>query len=411
MTSNNPNVRPPADAFFVDITRGYKQRAAYTTVDFDLIPSRLTLSAGTRYSSTETQEVGSTVSSYGCGLILHPTAPNPCVDEPANHFFINLDAKKLDRTYSGFKSRANLSWNVTDDALLYYTWSQGFRAGGFNRTGLLTPSSPLSAGKWPWQKQASLHNGWTAPLSFAPDNLTNNELGWKSTWMNRRIQWDGAIYQENWDNAQISVGETGVINLSLFLNGGDYRVRGVETSLVARVTSGLSIEAAGAWNQSALVKPGTFFWNDGTPIDFSLLKRPTANGLESFPSPGGTPGTPLAGAPPFQGNVRMRYDFTVNGYDAFAQIGVVHQSHSFSTTSKLATDLQDHPELYELAPFTTYDGALGTGKDGWLAQLYAENLTDARAQLFANYFQFYKAVTVNRPRTIGLRFSYKFGAR
>ena len=42
--------------------------------------------------------------------------------------------KGLDRTFSGFRSRANLSWKVTEDALLYYTWSQGFRAGGFNRT-------------------------------------------------------------------------------------------------------------------------------------------------------------------------------------------------------------------------------------------------------------------------------------
>jgi iron complex outermembrane receptor protein len=42
-------------------------------------------------------------------------------------------------------------------------------------------------------------------------------------------------------------------------------------------------------------------------------------------------------------------------------------------------------------------------------QLYGQNLTDTRAQLFANYAQFYKAVTVNRPRTIGLRFNYRFG--
>ena len=41
-------------------------------------------------------------------------------------------------------------------------------------------------------------------------------------------------------------------------------------------------------------------------------------------------------------------------------------------------------------------------------QLYGQNLTDTRAQLFANYGQYYKAITVSRPRTIGLRFNYKF---
>ena len=53
-----------------------------------------------------------------------------------------------------------------------------------------------------------------ARLAFAPDTLTNNEFGWKTMWMDRRVQWDGAIYQENWDHAQIS------------LNGARYRRSG-----------------------------------------------------------------------------------------------------------------------------------------------------------------------------------------
>jgi hypothetical protein len=44
-------------------------------------------------------------------------------------------------------------------------------------------------------------------------------------------------------------------------------------------------------------------------------------------------------------------------------------------------------------------------------QVYGENLTDTRAELYANYAQWYKAVTVSRPRTIGLRLSYKFSGR
>ncbi len=46
-----------------------------------------------------------------------------------------------------------------------------------------------------------------------------------------------------------------------------------------------------------------------------------------------------------------------------------------------------------------------------VVQFYAENLTDTRAELFANYSLGYKAVTVNRPRTIGLRMTYSFGGR
>jgi hypothetical protein len=109
--------------------------------------------------------------------------------------------------------------------------------------------------------------------------------------------------------------------------------------------------------------------------------------------------------------ISARYDFALGGYDAFAQIGAVHQSHPLASTNQFTTDLQDHRIACELRPFTTFDGALGVGKDAWLSQFYGENLTDTRAQVFANYSQDYKAVTVKRPRTIGLRIGYKFSAR
>lgn len=402
VTSNNPNVRPLGDGFFDDITRGYTQKAAYASVDFDLVPQELTLTAGTRYFGTDTSEVGSSVGSFGCQRLTNiPTVPEPCV----NHSnFTNLNAENLHRTFSGFRSRANLSWKVTEDAMLYYTWSQGYRAGGFNRTPFAAAgNSPLAPGNAPWQAQAREHNGWTA-RDFAPDNLTNNELGWKTMWRDRRIQWNGAIYQEDWNNAQINVGALGVINYGVILNGGNYRVRGVETSVVARVTTGLTIEGGAAWNHSELAKQTSFLWRDGTPIDFSALQ--TSSG-QKLSNPGGALGSPLAGAPPFQVNLGARYEFTLNGFDAFAQLDAVHQSHSLATTDQLSLDPQGNSIAYDLPAFTAYDGALGVGKNAWLVQVYGENLTDTRAELYANHAQWYKAITVSRPRTIGLRFSYK----
>jgi iron complex outermembrane recepter protein len=121
----------------------------------------LTLTAGTRYSRTNTSEVGSTVGSFGCQLIFNPTAPNPCLNHSA---FVNINAEDLNKTYSGFKSRANLGWKVTEDALLYYTWSQGFRAGGINRAPRSAAyNSPLAANAEPWQEQAGKHRGYVAP--------------------------------------------------------------------------------------------------------------------------------------------------------------------------------------------------------------------------------------------------------
>ena len=406
VTSIDPNVRPPADSFFSDITRGYTQKAAYLSLDVDLVPDSLTLTVGTRYSYTRTSEVGSSVGGFGCQILYNPTAPDPCL----NHSnFVNLDARGFERTYSGFKSRANLSWKITPDAMLYYTWSQGFRAGGFNRAQAAGLNSPLTANHKLWQAQAGKHGSWAPPVAFAPDSLTNNELGWKTHWLNHHIQWNGTLYQEDWRNAQISASSGGTLGTTgVTINGGDYRVRGVETSCVVRLATGLTIEGAAHWNHSELVREATFLWADGTPIDFSMLQ--TAAG-KPFPNPGGALGSPLAGAPPFQGTIRARYEFALSGLGAFAQIAAVHQSHSLSTTNQLTSDLQGNPTAYDLHAFTSYDGAVGVGKDGWLVQVYGENLADTRAQLYANYAQFYKAVTVSRPRTIGLRYSYMLGTK
>jgi iron complex outermembrane receptor protein len=403
-TLNNPNVRPLGDGYFNDITRGYKQKAAYASVDVDLIPGALTLTAGTRYYNTNTTEVGAIASSFGCQLAAD--APNPCIDHSE---FENLNQEGLNRTYSGFRSRANLSWKPSEDALLYYTWSQGFRAGGFNRI-LGTPEvSPLAyvAKPAPWQVLAHDHGGWTAPLAYAPDTLTNNELGWKTAWLDERLQWSGAFYQEDWNRAQIDAIATRVL-AGATINGGNYRVRGLETFARARA-SALTIEVGVAWNHSELVKEASFFWADGTPINFSLLQT-SATGPK-LANPAGTLGSSLAGDPTFQGNFRARYEFDLNDCRAFAQIGVVHQSDSLSTTDRLTLDLQGKSVAYELPSFTTYDAALGVGKGGWTLQAYGENLTDTRAEAFANYSLGYKAVTVNRPRTIGLRMTYSFGGR
>jgi len=84
-------------------------------------------------------------------------------------------------------------------------------------------------------------------------------------------------------------------------------VRGVETSGVARVATGLTIEAGAAWNHSELVKQATFLWRDGTPIDFSALQ--TSRG-EKVSNPNGAL-VPRSPRRPCSSNIRARYEFTL----------------------------------------------------------------------------------------------------
>jgi len=366
-TSNNPNVRNDNTAFFDDITRGYTQKAVFGSVDFDIIPKTLTLTVGTRYYKFDNTEVGSAVSSFDC--YVGYTTTTPCDNYT---YGVNLDAEHLHSTYSGFKSRANLSWKVTDDAMVYYTWSQGFRPGGFNRS-----------------SKTVLGGEFATPLTFAPDTLINNELGWKTEWFDHRLQLNGAVYQEDWKNVQVSFYDPqgGLGNLIFTTNGPSYRVRGVETQIVARVTHGLTFTGAASWNSSDQTNSPYLIGTDGQPI-------------KSIPNPYGPLNSPLAQSPPFQANLRARYEFTFNDYHAFWQLGGVHQAHSYSATGNV--------QAFDQPGYTTYDGALGVAKDAWLVQLYGENITDVRYVTFINSGQFVQTNFIGRPRTIGLKYSYKF---
>jgi outer membrane receptor protein involved in Fe transport len=397
-SDNNPNVRNINDGFFDDIKRGYTQKAAFASGDFDIIPKVLTITAGTRYYRIDTTEKGAVVGSFGCKDFSGTATPlNPCV----NHSnFTNLDALGLDKLYTGFKSRANVTWKVTPDTMVYYTWSQGFRAGGFNRPNSVESSSPLTG-------------AWAPPVAFGPDNLTNNEIGWKTEWFEHRLQWNGAIYKEDWKGTQISLFDPGVTgNLTFTTNGSDYRVKGIETTLAARVTHELTIMAGASYNDSKLTKPSSFTYSfgpkKGQPIDFSTLTDPKTGAVLGLSNPGGQTGDPLAGAPLFQANLRVRYEVAVGDYLPFVQVGAVHQASSYSSTDRLTKDLQGNSIAYVNPAYTEYEASVGVSRDAWMVQAYGQNLTDERAELYSNYRQWYKAVTVDRPRTLGVRFAYKF---
>jgi iron complex outermembrane recepter protein len=116
-------------------------------------------------------------------------------------------------------------------------------------------------------------------------------------------------------------------------------------------------------------------------------------------------GSPLAQAPPFQGNLRARYESTFGAYGWHLQAGVVHTAHSYAST---VTEGGFEPPNQNQNAYTTYDAAAGVVRDAWDVELYGENLTDVRAQLYVNGFDFVHTVTANRPRTLGINVTYSF---
>lgn len=362
--------RAAGTAFLSDITRGYKQKAAFGEVSFDLLPHSLTLTVGTRFFRFDNFDHGQSDSVYGCRNI------NPCA--PPNGIF---DTFFYSQSNSGHKSKATLSWKPLDGVMLYATYSEGFRPGGFNQgVGLIPPSSPL-------------YGKFTVPRFYDSDTLKNYELGWKTQWLDHRLQFDGALYDEEWSNVQLQIYDAVLYGNSGFtVNGPDYRVRGVEGNVVFRILDNLTLNSSFAFNHSAQVNEPSLVAN-GTSISL-------------FPT--GGVGSPLANAPPFQGNIRLRYEVPMQDYLWHVQAGMQHTDESYADVITIGTL---GPPNYLLAPYTTYDAAVGLAKDAWSAEFYGENLSDTRAQLYISSSSFQTLTTTNRPRVLGVRFSYKFGGK
>lgn len=362
--------RVAGTAFLSDITRGYKQKAAFGDVAFDLIPHSLTLTVGTRFFHFDNYDHGQSDSVYGCRNV------DPCA--PPSGIF---DVFNFSQVNSGHKSKANLSWKPRDGLMLYATYSEGFRPGGFNQgVGVVPKTSPL-------------YGKFTVPRFYDSDTLKNYEIGWKTQWFDHRLQFNGAVYDEEWSNVQLQIYDAVLYGNSGFtVNGPNYRVRGVEGDVVFRITDQLTLNSSFAWNRSEQVNQPSLVAN-GTTISL-------------FPTRG--IGSPLANAPPFQGNLRLRYEVPMFNYLWHLQAGAQHTDHSYADVINLGTIA---PPDYELAPYTTYDAAAGVARDAWSAEFFAENLTDTRAQLFISSASFQTLTTTNRPRVMGMRFSYKFGGK
>jgi outer membrane receptor protein involved in Fe transport len=407
-TVHNPGVRDANSSFYQDDVRETKQTAFFVSFDYDLIPKVLTLTLGTRHFNFRNTFKGGISTSFGCfGTFV--TTPTGCHDL-ADGFSYDLDSKNYHSSESGYKSRGNLTWHITPDVMVYYTYSQGFRPGGFNQNGGAAHAFGTDG-----------IEQYLVPDVYTSDNLTNNEIGWKTEFFNHRLQWNGAVYQENWDNVQVAFFNPGLVgNIFYNTNGQNFLIKGIETSIIARPVRGLTLQGSASWNRSrqtnspALIANNPLSGNVGNPITQNCQKDDSGAVIlpcDPVTNPFGPPGSPSANSPPIQYSLRVRYDWNVNGFMPFAQVASTHNGHSYTQAGAnppLSGTITTGRLRFENPAYTTYDASFGVSKDAWSVTVFGENLGDSNASTFVSTQQFIVAETPLRPRIIGLSFGYKF---
>jgi outer membrane receptor protein involved in Fe transport len=391
-TSNDPGMRGNNTAFGEDTQRGYDQVAVFGSADFDIIPDVLTISAGTRYFQYSEYEVGTQYATVeACADVLNGTCP---------HGLVNINDHNDKKVYRGFKSRFNVTYHVDPNTIAYYTFSQGFRPGGFNRS-----VSGVA-------KDADGVPQYEKPNGYAPDTLINNEIGVKTSLLQNRLQLNLSAYYMFWNNVQfLFFNPTQLGNTTFGVNGPNYEVKGLEGQFTARATEGLTFQ-------------GSFSLNDDTQTNSPCLEDNYVGspGIgqcitevkgKPFSNPFGSIGSVPAFSPKFEGSIRARYEWTINQVDAFVQGDVNYIGSMFNEPATYESGagvlIPNTTLLRYLQPgYATCDASAGIDFHKYTVSIFGTNLTNSHASTFTTSAQFIKAEIPLRPTVVGVKVSASF---
>jgi len=205
------------------------------------------------------------------------------------------------------------------------------------------------------------------------------------------------------------------------LTGPTYRVKGGELQLAFKATDNLTLTANLSRNDSTQttspcirssgVTPTTP--GNPTPLGACITQVRAGNQNVAIPDPLGSIGSTPAFSPKLQYNLRARYDWTFNGYKAFAQAGMSHvddmanQPSSFQSGDGVLIPTTTWLR-YTMPGYNTYDASFGFAKGSMDVQIFGQNLSNVLASTFTTSGQDIKAEVPLRPRVIGLKIGLKF---
>jgi len=339
-------------------------KAIFGEMSFD-ITEKLTATLGGRYFWTDNSIKGF----YGFAAGFSSSQgeatcfdPNPFHGAPCS----DLDKSTSENDALG---KANLTYHIDADKMIYGTWSQGFRPGGVNRRETLLP--------------------------YKADWLDNYEFGWKTEWLDHHLLWNGAVFQENWKDFQFAIlGQNGLTEIK---NANQARIRGLETNIGWAATYNLTLSTGIALYHAELTENYCGFTDDA------------GNPVTDCPDPQAPKGTQLPITAKYKGNVTARYAFDFHGWDSYFQAAGFFEGRR---TSDLR--IVERQIMGDMPGYGTVDLSAGMKKDLWSFDVFFRNVFDNRGQL-ARYAECATAncgqqtyVVPVQPRTIGLRVTRDF---
>ncbi|MEJ5977658.1 TonB-dependent receptor [Novosphingobium sp. PS1R-30] len=137
--------------------------------------------------------------------------------------------------YNDFSPEATITWKPATDVMLFASYKEGFKSGGFDAgyTGGAIVANPARG------------------QTFQPEHVKGGEIGLKSRFADRQVTFNLTGYWYDYSGFQVSVFDT-ISRAFRLQNAGTARVRGIEAELRYSPASvpGLSFHATGAFNDA-----------------------------------------------------------------------------------------------------------------------------------------------------------------
>lgn len=259
----------------------------------------------------------------------------------------------------------NTSFDVTDEANVYFNFSQGFRRGGANGAFVSTLLGiPESA------------------LTYGSDSGDNYEIGIKGT-LAGTTRYTLAYYVLDWKNAQIDEFEPNT-GIQIVTNLAEARTQGLEAELAGNVGDNFAYSLGYNYTKAEVSQtdqpyPFAAPVVDGTPLPGTAENQVNAAGDYYFPLAGGR-------------QIRLHADAFYRSSAPNALLGVGEPAD-------------------DLPSFTLVNASINLESDnGWSVGLFGRNIFDERNAMFArgrpDFAYLFDAAA--RPRSYGIRASWRF---
>ena len=346
----SPAVEPPDIYWTTDMVRSSEELAFFGEVAFDLSHS-ITAAVSARRFDSEISLIGF------YGTFWWPSRWGFRTAEEENATLVTSDQDTV------FK--ANLSWDITDDVMVYGTYAEGYRPGGLNRD----PST-------------------VAGFGFDPDFVESWEVGIKAAAMGGRVRYNLAAFSMAWDDFQLTRVDNTISPATLTYNVGNAESRGIEGDVAYLLTENWDVTMALSIIDAKMSE------------DYWINPAASATSAPDAPD-----GTKLPRVPNFKANISSRYSFSLGQFGAYVQGSWVHTGKSYNILfdSPRAARARKTQRAYDII-----DVAFGLEEESWSAELFVRNLADKRGEVFRNGASWDSRITTNRPRTIGVRWRQKF---